>query len=189
MANPIKNEQLIEGLKEVISLIDAFTEKSKTLAKSLSKAVDSFDFGDTKDAQKINLILEELVKISADVTDQQKARTKATEELTKQEKELNKILDQSKEFNKDLAVEIEKVKIQRSAARKEAKAQAQQQLNLNTTYDQQRAKLNELTKTLINLRLEGKQGTKAFQEQEEEFKKLFKAVKNAEEEFGRYQRS
>lgn len=198
MANPIQNneiadakifESLIEGGNRLIKVIDDLTNRSKSFASEAEKALTDLDFSKTKDSETLNKILEQLVDITKDVTKAQKQRVKTADDLTKQEKELNRILSDSKEFNEGLAVEIQKVKIQRTEATKAAKAEAKEVLGLNSTYDKQRARLNELTKSLINLRLEGKAGSEVFQQQEKEFQELFESVKKAEEEFGRFQRN
>jgi hypothetical protein len=181
-------EPLLEGARQLNQLLLDNIESLKDFGKVAEQNIKKLDTSKAEDVADLNKQLEILDETTQDLAKTQKDQKKVEQELTKQEKQLQKLTEENAQANKELAVEIEKVRLQRTQARKAAKEEAKEQLGLNDTYAKQRARLNELTKSLINLRLEGKETTETFQEQEEEFKQLFTAITEAEQAAGRFQR-
>ena len=181
-------EPLLEGARRLNQLLIDNIESLRSFGKVAEQNIKKLDTSKAEDVDKLNKELQNLEKTTEDLSKTQKEQVKVEKELTKQEQLLAKITKENATANAELATEIEKARIQRTEARKAAKEEAKEQLGLNDTYAQQRKRLAELTKSLINLRLEGKANTEVFEEQEKEFRDLFQAVTEAEQEFGRFQR-
>ncbi|MCK5642296.1 MAG: hypothetical protein KAJ19_15930, partial [Gammaproteobacteria bacterium] len=106
----------------------------------------------------------------------------------KQEKTLLKLQKDQTESTKDLAVEIEELKLERQKSTKAAKEQAKENQGLTNTLDKQRKRLNELQRELTNAAVEGRLNEESVKDQREEFEKLFTTITEAEQEFGNFRR-
>ncbi len=197
MAKQVKNTDVVqkdlfkdsrESAESLLFVLEKIQEEFKTLGKDAKKAISELDFSKKKDIVEFEKITSDLVESTDQLSNVQKEKLKIDKQLSKEEKAIKKIREDNAKSTEENRVELQKLRIETARVNKEAKEQAKVALSLTNEYDRQKAELAKLTKSLINLRLEGKGNTETFRDQEKQFKELFESVSAAEQEFGRFQR-
>lgn len=185
MAKKLRSEDIIEkGLfkeeientKKLLKIVMALKDEFKELGESVKKSVA--ETSKIKGSDEVKKYTEETEKLN-----------KATEDLTALEKEEIKLKKKLVDLNEEQAKENAKLRVQVQQKNKDLKEEAKINLGLESTYQKQSKRLNELRKKYKNLVLEQGKNVKGAKELRDEIQELDKTLKDVDAEVGQFQRS